>query len=596
MKKIFSKENQHVWLVWILFFFSIFTKELLFHWYVYHNILLSSLWRAPLEFFAFWTGKLIPALCIASFVFLCKRQWWTIAVNIIIDIWCIVNLIFVKSYGSLITWSVLSLSSNMKGFEDSVWVYVQADVWSFLLIGLLYCVFIAVIGYRKQFSRRITAFACTMALVILLSIGDKVLYAKQLHHWIEAVEMQAPSINTSDDVFYSFFPFGDAHYMAKKIRAYDDPTFAKIYTSKQSIVSYLFAMPLYHLWTTGKTIELTDDEIAMMQNYYSKEEKSIAPKTSLIIILVESFESWAIETVDGIDYMPNVKRLAYDNHSLYCKRLGSETKHGNSGDGQMIMLTGLLPIDDGAACCMYDHNVYPSFVHLFDDACIVNPSPGAWHQTEMSENYGFTDVVEPNRDEHVSDEWIANHMTESLRTPPQCVLGITMASHLPFTHGKEHVFARPQGMPEIMSNYLNCMHYTDSCIGILVDRLQADSMLSKVNLVITGDHAIFRADYDNELDDYASSHGIDFKQGRNYLPLIINSPLISQNISKDEVFYQMDIYPTIMHLYGDYAWKGLGVDILDNNAVRTMSEDDAYYLSNRLIRSNYFSRYDQTPH
>ena len=55
----------------------------------------------------------------------------------------------------------------------------------------------------------------------------------------------------------------------------------------------------------------------------------------------------------------------------------------------------------------------------------------------------------------------------------------------------------------------------------------------------------------------------------------------------------MDAYPTILHLIGceNYYWKGLGVNLLDSvgRSNRPITEQDAYILSDKLIRANYFN-------
>ena len=59
--------------------------------------------------------------------------------------------------------------------------------------------------------------------------------------------------------------------------------------------------------------------------------------------------------------------------------------------------------------------------------------------------------------------------------------------------------------------------------------------------------------------------------------------------------YQMDAYPTILHLIGceDYYWKGFGVNLLDSVARnnRPISEQEAFILSDKLIRANWFESY-----
>lgn len=586
-------ENNKSWLVFALFFCSIFTKELLFHWSVYHSFLISSIFHAPLDFFVFWLGKITPALFLSSFVFLTKGIWWTIVINMLIDVWCIANLVFFRAYGTLITWNVISLTSNMRGFEDAVSVYIDLTFTFFIVLTICYGL---IISYFKSVRSNYWCFILCFIVAIFLSCFDKVLFSKQLDVWTYSTTMRAPNVAGGGDKYTEYIPLGDAYYLAKYNQSQDAVTFAKTYVSHQSIVSYFVAMPLYHFWTTGKVQKLTETEKEQFNQLIDNSKQYITPKSNLIVLLVESLESWPLGSVAGYEFMPNLSRLAKCENTLFCKSVRSETKHGNSGDGQMTVLSGLLPIDDGAACCIYDENVYPSYVHSYANAIIVNPSPGAWHQTEMSRNYGFTKVIEPPNNS-ISDEWVINNMIDVLQDvdEPFCMLGITMSSHLPFTYGKEHPIYHPEGMPQVMSDYLNCLYYTDACIGHLIDYIHSCGLDNSVTLVITGDHAIFRdPNYSQELDDYAIAQGIDFKNGDTHIPLVIhglNIPSqLNANIQIQDELYQMDIYPTISNLIGGNVWKGLGIDILNRqNQPRMFNEKEAYQISNKLIRSNYFA-------
>ena len=83
---------------------------------------------------------------------------------------------------------------------------------------------------------------------------------------------------------------------------------------------------------------------------------------------------------------------------------------------------------------------------------------------------------------------------------------------------------------------------------------------------------------------------------KTFTPLIIYSPQIKENVQVTDTCYQMDIYPTILHLIGckDYYWKGFGVNLMDSVARhnRPITEQEAYELSDKLIRSNYFATID----
>jgi hypothetical protein len=58
----------------------------------------------------------------------------------------------------------------------------------------------------------------------------------------------------------------------------------------------------------------------------------------------------------------------------------------------------------------------------------------------------------------------------------------------------------------------------------------------------------------------------------------------------------MDIYPTYSSLLGvdEYHWKGFGINLLSdttaNDPRRLIQEEEAFVLSDKLIRNNYFAR------
>ena len=118
-------------------------------------------------------------------------------------------------------------------------------------------------------------------------------------------------------------------------------------------------------------------------------------------------------------------------------------------------------------------------------------------------------------------------------------------------------------------------------------------MLDNTTLVITGDHTIFRSNLLAEIQPIAQKYNLPIPQGESFCPLIISSSTIKKHTEIDTLCYQMDIYPTILHCLGinDYYWKGFGVNLLDSTSLqnRKISEEEAFRLSNLIIRSNYFA-------
>ena len=134
IKSYLSKGNRAQWCVFIAFALVIFIKCILFHWFCFHSVLISSLWRNPFEFFRFWGGKIVPALFLGSFVFSTRQYWWTVIVNFICDIWLIANLFYYKANTLFLSLETMKMADNLNGFWDSLYTYMGWDIIVFILI------------------------------------------------------------------------------------------------------------------------------------------------------------------------------------------------------------------------------------------------------------------------------------------------------------------------------------------------------------------------------------------------------------------------------------------------------------------------------
>ncbi len=597
IKSFFSKDNHAQWCVFFLFAFTIFVKGVLFHWNCYHSVLISSLWHTPAEFFRFWGGKLVPALFIGSFVFLTKKNWWTIVVNVIADIWLIANMFYFKANSLFLSYETMQMADNMSGFWSSLYSYLGWDIYIYLVLTILYV--ICHLPFRKVINKRsIVKFAFVFAFSIILSIVDNICYAKVMDIWENETEETAMvhSQMLAGERFTKYYPFGNAAYYATVESCTDYNAWANFYIKDYSIYSYFPATFIFSaLRPAGEIISLTEQDIKRLEPFFTNKKDSIVPNSNLIFILFESLESWPLEEVCGHKYMPNMSKLLQNPHVLYCDKLKSQVKHGNSADGQMIDATGLLPISNGAVCRLYADNKFAGYAECYESAAIVNPAPGMWGQSKVTFGYQFKELIEPKKGENWADLELMQQMINYADTiaNPFCVLGLTVSSHVPFTQGSKNPKYIVDGMPLIMSAYLNCLHYTDSCIGEVFKAVFTNEKLKdNTTIVISGDHTIFRS-VNEEFDTFAQKNDINMQTTKTFTPLIIYSPNISKNIQVTDTCYQMDIYPTIMHLIGcdDYYWKGFGVNLLDSVARhnRPISEQEAYELSDKLIRSNYFA-------
>jgi phosphoglycerol transferase MdoB-like AlkP superfamily enzyme len=320
----------------------------------------------------------------------------------------------------------------------------------------------------------------------------------------------------------------------------------------------------------------------------------LLPNSNLLFILVESLESWPL-SYEGIT--PNLNKLASDPHSLFADKVKSQARHGISGDGQLTVNTGLLPLQLGVACILYAYNEYPNFAHLYPRSAAVNPTKGTWNINMTMPAYGYKELLE---DENFGmDEWtdldICNEAYRWLMASDSlsCSLVMTFSSHSPFTRVRGDVPAITPDTPDEMRRYLTCIHYADSCIGLLIDSLRANGRLENTTVVITADHAIFHESERQHFLPYAEAHHLPLTVSDLFVPLIICSPETKAPLRIEEPCYQADVYPTVMHAIGceHYQWKGLGVNLYDPSALsrRLVSEEEAYALSDKIIRNNWFA-------
>lgn len=308
-----------------------------------------------------------------------------------------------------------------------------------------------------------------------------------------------------------------------------------------------------------------------------------------MLILVESLEDWAVRP----DITPNLYRFIHNHNVVYATRTKSQTLAGNSADGQMIYNTGLLPIRDGVVVNSYSQNLFPSLSDMYRTTAMIQPGElGVWNQYTMNIAYGIdTAYTVPSSLDEQSFQ-----VLNSIIGQYDYILVITIASHSPFVACSHFSsLSLPDDMPANMRNYLLCMNYTDSCWGDFLQRIDTDSVLHNSVVCFMGDHIIFDPIMRKEFQDYCDRAGLDYQPQEAYTAFVAYSPDLTERTTINEVTYQMDAYPTIRHLIGadTYYWKGFGIDLSDttHTMARPINEQDAYTVSDKIIRANYFKDY-----
>lgn len=604
-----SKGCRAQWCIFGLFTSIIFIKCVLFHWFCFQSILISSLWKEPLEFFAFWLPKLNIAILLASFIFIFSNKWWTIVIALLVDLWSVSNLIYFRANELLITYESFMMITNLKGFESSITMYWNFQCTSFLILTILYCFLLHFIPKLK--SRRFYIWIFIFAIVCVLRASTQIcryFYADNLGFVMSNVK----NINKTSYI-KNVIPYREVVAGVKESTYFtgsvSHKNAASYYLRYHSIITYFPRIfiayvteqqALKELQELGKIIEMQKIEKIDLFLHEHNKEREIAPTFNLIVLIVESFESWLIGATDEKNQliMPHITNFTKAKANIYCSNIKSQVREGVSGDGQMLINTGILPLQRGSAALLFGNNIYPNWAHFFSRSATIYPGEGTeWNQDTMTVRYHYQCQINPKEGRWEDETTMSNLLTwvDTIAEEPFACQTITVSTHTPFVYHQTSKLYFSDDTPRDLQKYLNCFHYTDSCLGKTFEEFERKGIFKNTIIVITGDHTIFKSSMLKDFESYAREQDLTIASGENYCPLIIYSPQIQENIQITDVCYQMDIYPTILHLIGceDYYWKGFGVNLLDSTARhnRPITEKEAYELSDKIIRSNYFSTY-----
>ena len=562
------------WVVFSAFAVLIFVQTLIFDHFAFREIALyTSFWETA----SMILSKLAAALLFASLTFLLRDKRWLILLSVIIDAWMVANLIYMRNNHILLDAEAFNMSGNLHGYFWSVLIYVELE------IDLIFFGMTALFSLLFKLTKRSPRSWKAWLIVLVLSIGLRqgatgmFVHAQKQH--------QVPSR-------YDVLPF---------IREHREPVYGIHFPTTVAHTSVLYS-PFYVLTDYYLMINniqpnrpMTEQDYRMMEQLNTGLD-SVELDAPLIIVLLESLENWVVTP----QIMPNLYRLTQNDHVFYANRIHTQIVGAPSADGQMIVNTGLLPINAGATCLHYCDNTYPGIMKLAPDStiCLLPHDPCVWNQTKMSPAYGYDTTITYSDVDTLLFRKLNSLVDEGHRYI-QC---ITQSTHAPFVNEKYSSLYLPSDMDWVMHNFIRGFNSLDDGLGHFIRKIETDSVLQNYTIVITGDHRILHYEARETMRKFVDEWA---KKGNgtmpwisaltpedDCLPLIIYSPKISGNSRYTEDCYQMDIYPTYKALIGaeNYRWQGFGINLMDGTKKRPIEEKDAFLLSDKVIRNNYFQR------
>ena len=479
------------------------------------------------------------------------RKWmWSIVA--LLALWCVAQVLYNLVYQDVMPFSSLVLVSNV------------GDVLIGSVMGLL---------------------SFTSLIPIIIVVGAYLIYRKWVSGGqVAALSFKAKCVAVAASVLVATLTQRISH-IYNYTQSQDDMTFVEFvpddYSSMQARFKSYFirhGFVAYCTYCACTSIErpITADEKAEIERFindemphYTDNPYSTSERKNLVMIIVESLNSWAIGlTIDGREITPTLNAIARDTTALVALNVKAQVKNGRSSDGKFIYDTGLLPLTGKAVAMYYSDANYPALPKALKgyDAVEVTPdAPGLWNNETNSRSYGFRTIYNSRQfkprfiangyriDEVVFDE--AFKVIQGQKQPffTQVVTG---SMHSPYdsppadttwiSHSKAYT---PQ-----VRNYLERAAYTDHHLGIFLKRLADSRLMQNSVIVIASDHT--------ELIDGAPCElTAPGATGNECTLLILNSghPGRIENIVG-----QIDVYPTLLDIMGanQYKWKGLGYSLL----------------------------------
>ena len=486
--------------------------------------------------------SLANAILLLSPFWLLPRRWrWLVWIPLtLLTIWCLIQVCYCRAYDDLMPWQSLTLTQNVNSTLAASTLSLLR--WQDLLIVVPYLLLIALsllTRHTHEETGRLKPFLLSLAGALVFALAGYLVkgenYEKRFLH-----------------------NFSNRDYFAQN-----------------GLIPY-GVFSLYQTLFNSHTV--TDDERAMLDRFladecprYSDNPYCHVPRRNLVLIIVESLHTWPIGMqVDGREVTPVMNRLVAGDSVIYAPHVLFQTSHGHSSDAHFIYNTGLLPLCDGVVAVHHGDGPYPTLAAALAgyDCREVICTPGVnWNQNVTARTYGFDTLYTRNnlveslkRQGNIDDAALMDFAGSLLPAmhQPFFLEMVTMTMHTPYTDDKvpPSWINRSDTLNAEARGYLNCVHLTDSCIGVFIDDLHRYGLADNTIVAIVSDHTqlyrnrvLGKTDYDAVPDDWG-------------IPLIIAG--CDTTLRYEAVIGQVDVYPTLLDVMGAnaYPWKGLGYSIL----------------------------------
>lgn len=513
----------------------------------------------PMSYFAFYPILFLSAFFLTLPTLLFRHGLVQTLWLLFFDFLFIANLMYCRTYYNAIPLQSYRLVGNLADFHASVF---DSFKWYFIFLPLLSLLAFAFFTLCKRIPRRLTPPIPYLLYMIILVIITGVSDAWR-GGWMKRMDFMSEYAYLSSSItpIYSLAGF--------LIHDYYKTSAALTPQEKLSVEEWL---------QTHK--EFTDP-------YWNNTTRNtIKTPKNLVLVLCESFESWPIgKTIEGKELTPFINSLIADSSSFYAPNVVTQVGSGRSIEGQLLTLTGLMPMRNK----VYAYDAVDNFFFSLPKAMkargaktyLLTPDkPYVWNQARVAPAFGFDTLIHSSdfiidettgRTKRLSDGSLMEQIVGKIKSgevwkegEDVMLMTVTNSGHNPFDlPGHLRTISFEGNYPKIIKDYMVTAHYTDASLSTLVDYLKSRTDWEETMVVITGDHEGLASDRRLAMENKETKTFVDSLR---HTPLIIlNSPIPGRY---EKQLGQVDVYSTLLDLMGfdSYEWKGLGYSIFSPEA------------------------------
>lgn len=353
-----------------------------------------------------------------------------------------------------------------------------------------------------------------------------------------------------------------------------------------------------------------------IENHYQDPEiktnrfTGIAEGKNVLFIQCESLQNTFVNRkYNGQEITPFLNKLIKEKGTIYFNDYFELLGLGNTSDAEFVSMNGIYPSAKGQAYDLFkDTKLYgmPQVAksHGYDNLAFHGNSGSFYDRDKHYRALDFNGIYlgeDLVQDEVInmglSDGSLFRQMAPILEKSNRegrnfFALAVTLTTHTPFVmpENLKTMEPKPGDEDDFVYNYANCARYTDDSLKALFQDLAARGILQNTVVVIYGDHhamTIKNPEHFNSMTKWLGRE-IDYDEMMN-IPLVITVPGLEENVQRENIGSQVDLYPTILNLLG---WDRsnlpiMGIDLLNDDKE---TKNNVVFPQTHMLKGSYITK------